>query len=202
MPRSHPTKDDALIALASQFEEPYCRWHEGNAARRDTLADLVAWEVEETRLFEALRPVVDAILSHKATTRAGLALQAHAITMSVKWDGIADEDDPGARNIQGFIASVSAYALGSSPVAAPDPIFAAIERHRAAWTRYEAQALPTSDCLESVLDAAARALAEPTFTTLAGAKAFLRYATSEIGENFDVDLAAFGASFLALETQA
>lgn len=104
----HPN-DDALIALALKFEEPFCQWHEGDAARRDTLADLVAWEVEETRLFEALRPVVDAILSHRATTRAGLALQVHAIAMSLRWDGIAEEDDPGATNMKNFIASVGAF---------------------------------------------------------------------------------------------
>jgi hypothetical protein len=74
MSHPHPTNDDALIPLALAFEEPFIRWHEGNATR-------IAWEVEEAQLLEELRPLVQAIISHKATTRAGRKLQVMADTM-------------------------------------------------------------------------------------------------------------------------
>jgi hypothetical protein len=169
------------------------------------------------------------ILSRRATSVAGLGVQARAA--SIYFEELWDSTD-GAKPLakRSFIESVCVFsgvvpvpmekaALRGSPMPPPaltppepDPIFAAIERHRKAWAAYSEAAL-VADRLEAPTlhgkpakpghleaeaefdrandetEEAVAALIDTSPTTIAGAGALLRHVSEHDGQGntFDHD---------------
>jgi len=160
-------------------------------ADRDCHYDREAWEP----VSDQFHAVAGEILSHRATTREGFALQVRAFISSFSelWECESHLDD--------FIECLCAYAGVPFPpygegapaiVAAdlaptePDPIFAALERHREAWNDLLARCSGLADektpegqaayqALQDGCAAAEENLIETAPTTMAGAVALLRH---------------------------
>jgi hypothetical protein len=106
--------DAELLALGDQLEPLIEQWMAQTAADReeceaDPDPELTRWHRLNSRIY----PLVDAILSQRAQTLAGLAVQARAFTLSSSewWDSdLTCEDDQLA-----FANAVCAF-LGVTPV--------------------------------------------------------------------------------------
>jgi hypothetical protein len=176
----------------------YCQiLHECAGDREFKHYDREAWEPISDRFYA----VAEEILSYRASTREGLALQVRAFISSYSeiW-----EDDHGAR---AFVECVCAFAgvpfppipeEAQSPAATvrrieppkPDPIYAAIERHRQARSKLSNVVAaadlafddPQYDEMQKPLDKAFRKenaltwkLVEIEPTTAAGLRTLMQY---------------------------
>jgi hypothetical protein len=193
LPTSLAGHDAELIALGAQLE---AAWKDQNRAelaldyRNDPLDPAAIREFERTRAIASA--IVDTIEATSARTLAGLRVKARAISWCHCGEAIelTDEQTTDIRLAQTMIADLLAVPVAPQDVK-PDPIFAAIEAHRAAVREWEAVGLPgmeegatpeeTAECDRTgeACDRACAAFQRTQPTTMAGVIAALRHAAND-----------------------
>ena len=219
---------DADLPSLDFHSTPFDQWQERNLVRgmvhyigkevEDADLDEHGASIKWTRIHDRMFPLCEDILSRHPTSIPGLGVQARAASLYFEglWDSDGDDEDPEGAAQRSFIESVSAFsgvvpvpieaaardgsaipARASTPPE-PDPIFAAIERHRKACAAYADAAL-AEDRLEPAKpwypeaeadlarandeeDEAALALTDTSPTTIAGMVALLRHVFEHNGK--------------------
>jgi len=141
------------------------------------------WNPIHDRLF----PLAEDILSRKAQTIAGLAVQTRAVVLAAA--DVWEQETPEAIHERTFIEAVCRFVGVPIPaIQSPhDPIFAAIDAHRTALAALEAdtsrldeedtpEALAKLDELHDAVSEAEERLIETKPSTMAGAKELSQYA--------------------------
>ncbi len=114
--------DAALLALADRFDPLFAEWQHLRQTAPTPYG--ICSDEEHDRLVGALYPLAIEILSHRASTRDGLALQARAIMSYVPefWDDAIENLDGNETAACHFIRSVCAFTGVPFPPIDPDDL--------------------------------------------------------------------------------